>query len=288
MIEKPVINPFYPIMTIFQSIILGIVQGITEFIPISSSGHLVLVPHLLGWKISSEAGFVFVVLMQVATLVAVFAYFWTDIVSITRITIQDLVKKQPTAHPESRLAWLLVVATIPASLLGLIFNGTFEKAFSNPTITSIFLLVTAVLLVIAEQLGKHLRTLSEITWVDAIWGGITQILALFPGISRSGATITGGMTRSLDRPGAARFSFLMSIPIMIAAGLFASFELTQIPHFGDLLPTYAAGFVAAAFTGYLSIRWLLKFLSSRSLYVFAIYCAAFGILNLMITLIRGS
>ena len=274
-------------MNIFQAIILGIVQGLTEFIPISSSGHLVLVPHLLGWEISAEAHFVFDVMVQVATLIAVFAYFWTDIVSITRITFQDLRQKQPTAHPESKLAWLLIVATIPAGLFGLIFNGTLEKAFGSPLITSIFLLVTSVLLVAAEKIGKRSRTSSEINWVDAIWIGISQILALFPGISRSGATITGGMTRNLDRPSAARFSFLMSIPIMIAAGLFASFELTQIPNFADLLPTFAAGFIAAAVTGYLSIRWLLKFLSHRSLYVFAVYCAVFGIFNLVVIWIRG-
>ena len=274
-------------MTILQSIILGIVQGLTEFIPISSSGHLVLVPHLLGWEISPEVGFVFNVLVQVATLVAVFAYFWTDIVTMTRITIQDIIEKQPTAHPESRLAWLLIAATIPASLFGLFFNGTLEKAFDSPFATSIFLLVTAALLVAAEKLGKRSRSLSEITWVDAIWIGISQILALFPGISRSGATITGGMTRDLDRPGSARFSFLMSIPIMIAAGVFASFELTKIPEFTELLPTFAAGFIAAAVTGYLAIRWFLKYLSSRSLYVFAIYCAAFGIFNLLVILIRG-
>jgi undecaprenyl-diphosphatase len=275
-------------MTIFQSIILGIIQGLTEFIPISSSGHIVLVPHLLGWEISPEANFVFGVLVQVAMLVAVFAYFWTDIISITRVTIRDLIKKQPTAHPESRLAWLLVAATIPASLIGLIFNGTFERAFSSPLTTSIFLLVTAALLIAAERLGKRSSTLTEISWVDAVWIGISQVLALFPGVSRSGATIMGGMTRNLDRPSAARFSFLMSIPIMIAAGCFASFELSRVPNFPDLLPAFAAGFVAAAVTGYLSIRWLLKFLNSRSLYVFAIYCAAFGIFNLVIILIRGS
>lgn len=275
-------------MTILQSIILGIVQGLTEFIPISSSGHLVLIPHLLGWEISPEAGFVFNVLVQVATLIAVFAYFWTDIILITRITIQDIIDKQPTAHTESRLAWLLLAATIPASTIGLIFNGTFEKAFGSPISTSFFLLVTAVLLVAAERLGKRSCTITELTWVDAIWIGISQILALFPGISRSGATITVGMTRNLDRPGAARFSFLMSIPIMVAAGIFASAELTQIPDFSDLLPAFASGFIAAAVTGYLSIRWLLKFLSGHSLYVFAIYCTAFGIFNLVMIFVRGS
>lgn len=274
-------------MTIFQAIILGIVQGLTEFIPISSSGHLVLVPHLLGWEIAPEAAFVFDVLVQVATLIAVFAYFWTDIVSITKTTFQDLYQKQPAAHPESRLAWLLIVATIPAGLFGLVFNGTLEKAFGSPMVTSIFLLVTAGLLVAAEKLGKRTRSLDKANWIDAIWIGISQVLALFPGISRSGATITGGMTKDLDRPSAARFSFLMSIPIMIAAGLFASFELSQIPNFADLLPTFATGFIAAAVTGYLSIRWLLKFLSNRSLYVFAIYCAVFGLFNLIVILIRG-
>jgi undecaprenyl-diphosphatase len=274
-------------MTIIQSIILGIIQGLTEFIPISSSGHLVLVKHLFGWDISPETAFVFDVMVQVATLVAVFGYFWVDILSMTKTTLQDLQKKQPMAHPESRLAWLLVLATIPAGLFGFLFNGSLAKAFSSPTVASISLLVTAVLLVAAEKLGNRSRSLDHVNWKDAIWIGCSQILALFPGISRSGATITGAMTRDLDRPSAARFSFLMSIPIMIAAGLFASFKLTTIPNFADLLPSFAVGFIAAAITGYLAIRWLLKFLSSRSLYVFAIYCAIFGFINLILILAQG-
>jgi undecaprenyl-diphosphatase len=274
-------------MTILQAIILGIIQGLTEFIPISSSGHLVLVKYLFGWEISKDAAFVFDIMVQVATLVAVFAYFWTDILTITKTTYHDLLRKKPTAHPESKLAWLLLVATIPAGIFGLIFNGTFEKAFGSPLATSIFLLVTAGLLVAAEKLGKRSRSLTKISWLDAIWIGVTQILALFPGISRSGATITGGMTRDLDRPSAARFSFLMSIPIMILAGFFASFQLSQIHDWGNLLPSFAAGFIAAAITGYLAIRWLLKFLSHRSLYGFAIYCIVFGLFNLVIILIRG-
>ena len=200
---------------------------------------------------------------------------------------QEALTKKPTAHPESKLAWLLLIATIPAGLFGLIFNGTLEKAFGSPAATSVFLLVTALLLVVPERFGHRTRTIKDLTWVDAIWIGITQILALFPGISRSGATITGGMTRDLDRPSAARFSFLMSIPIMVSAGLFASFELSKIPDFAELLPVFAVGFIAAAITGYLAIRWLLQFLSSRSLYVFAAYCGIFGLFNLILILLRA-
>jgi undecaprenyl-diphosphatase len=273
-------------MSFLQAILLGIVQGLTEFLPISSSGHLVLIPHLLGWEIPAQDAFIFDVLVQVATLIAVFAYFWSDIVAITRVTLQDLIRKQPAAHPESRLAWLLLLATIPASLIGLLFNSAVEQAFSSPAIISIFLLVTAALLVAAERIGKRSRLLENIHWIDAVWMGIFQVLALFPGVSRSGATITGGMLRDLDRPSAARFSFLMSIPIMLAAGLFAVIELFKIPHFAELLPTFSVGFVVAAVVGYLSIRWLLKFLSQRSLYPFAIYCVGFSLLNLIVLWVR--
>jgi len=274
-------------MTFIQAIILGIVQGLTEFLPISSSGHLVLIPHLFGWEIPAQDAFIFDVLVQVATLIAVFAYFWTDIILISRLTFQDLIQKRPSAHPESRLAWLLVLATIPAAIIGLLFNGAFEQAFGSPQIVSIFLLITAALLVAAERIGKRQRALDKIDWMDAIWIGIFQILALFPGISRSGATITGGMVRDFDRPSSARFSFLMSIPIMVAAGLFAVVELFRTPHFMELLPTFIAGFVVAAVVGYLSIRWLLNFLNQKSLYIFAIYCTIFGLLNLLVALLEG-
>ena len=274
-------------MTIIQSIILGIVQGLTEFLPISSSGHLVLIPHLLGWEIPPQDAFIFDVLVQVATLIAVFAYFWTDIISIMRVSFKDLVNRQPVAHPESRLAWLLFLATLPASIVGFIFSDAFKEAFDSPEIVSIFLMITAVLLVAAEKIGKRQRDLENLTWPDAIWIGIFQVLALFPGISRSGATITGAMMRDIDRPSAARFSFLMSIPIMVAAGSFAIAELFQISHFAELLPTFAVGFIVAAVVGYLSIRWLIKFLSHRSLIIFAIYCAAFGFLNLLIVLLQS-
>lgn len=274
-------------MTLFQSILLGIVQGITEFLPISSSGHLVLVPHLLGWELDPQAVFVFDVLVQVATLVAVFAYFWSDLVAIGRAFLAGLWQRAPFDDPESRLGWLILLATIPAGLAGLFLKDALESALNSPLVTALFLFVTAGLLVIAEQLGKREHKAEQLSWLDALIIGVFQILALFPGVSRSGATITGGMLRRLDRPSAARFSFLMSIPIMLAAGLLATLDLLQIPNLSAVLPTFLAGFLAAAVTGYLSIRWLLGYLSHRSLYGFALYCAGFGLLNVIVLLVRG-
>jgi undecaprenyl-diphosphatase len=272
-------------MTIIQAIILGIVQGATEFIPISSSGHLVLTPFYLHWQIPNEDAFIFNLLVQGATLVAVFIYFWEDICSITKATILGILDRNPLADPQARLGWFLILATIPAGLVGLFFNGFFENAFGSPLATGFFLLGTAFLLSVSERIGKRSNSLENITWQDALWIGVFQILALFPGISRSGATITGGMTRNLDRYSAARFSFLMSVPVLLATGVLAIFKLSQLEHTNTLLPTYIIGFVTATVVGYLSIRWLLGFLSRHPLYVFAIYCALVGTITILRILI---
>lgn len=267
-------------MTIFQSIILGIIQGITEFLPISSSGHLVLAPYYFGWEIPSDQNFVFNVLVQVATLLAVFVYFRNDLANITRSFIQGIIQRQPFIDPHSQMGWYLIVASIPAGIAGLLFKDTFEQAFNSPTATAFFLLFTAILLLMAEQLGKRAQKIEHITWKDALLIGCFQLLALFPGVSRSGSTITGGMIRHLDRPTAARFSFLMSIPIMIVAGAYSLFDLFSIPYLLDFLPPLIAGFFTASFVGYIAIRWLLSFLAKRPLYVFAAYVAGIGLLTL--------
>ena len=264
-------------MTLIQSIILGIVQGATEFIPVSSSGHLVLVPYIFGWEIPAQEAFIFDILVQVATLAAVFAYFWNDLISIATATLQGILKRKPFQEQNSRLGWYLVLATIPAGIAALLFKDTLEEAFSNPKWAAFFLLGTAIMLIIAEQFKKRTRQFEEIAWLDALWIGLFQVLALFPGVSRSGATITGGMSRKLKRPAAARFSFLMSVPIMLAAGLLATLDLLQAPHLFTNFPVYLAGFFTAGIVGYLSIRWLLRYLSNRSLYIFAIYCALLGL-----------
>lgn len=267
-------------MTLLQSILLGIVQGLTEFLPISSSGHLVIVPHLLNWNIPSRDAFIFNVLVQVATLLGVFAYFWNDLMVITRGFVLAFWRKQPFSDPDARQGWYLILATIPAAVLGLALKDAVETAFSSPVATAFFLLGTALLLLIAERVGKRNRGLEQLTWRIALWIGFFQVLALFPGLSRSGATIAGGMIQDLKRPAAARFSFLMSIPIMLLAGLVASMDLLRTPNLPTLLPAFIPGFLTAAVTGYLAIRWLLGYLTRRPLTAFAIYCLIAGLITL--------
>lgn len=271
-------------MTIIQSIILGIVQGLTEFLPISSSGHLVLFPYLLNWDIPAHDAFIFNILVQVATLIAVIAYFWNDLLSIGRSMISGVKNRSLFANPESRMGWFILLATLPAGVLGLALKDIVERAFASLTATAVALLLTAALLVIAEKIGRRDRSLENVTWKDAIWIGFFQVFAIFPGVSRSGATISGGMTRDLKRPAAARFSFLMSIPIMLAAGLVASIDLINIPNLATLLPIYIPGFISAVVVGYLAIRWLIGYLSKHSLYIFAIYCAFVGLISLGLSL----
>jgi undecaprenyl-diphosphatase len=268
-------------MTIFQSILLGIIQGITEFLPISSSGHLVIVPYLLGWEFAEENMFTFNVLVQVATLIAVFAYFWGDLLTIARAYLQGLVRRQPFADIHSRLGWYMILATIPAGLMGLIFKEKIESAFTNVALTAGFLLVTAGLLILGERVGRGFLKLEDMEWKKALFMGLFQVLALFPGVSRSGSTITAGIMGHLERPAAARFSFLMSIPIMLLAGIDALFDLVRIPNLGEVLPVFIPGFIAAALTGYLAIRWLLRYLVGHSLYIFAAYCTFLGLVTLL-------
>jgi undecaprenyl-diphosphatase len=268
-------------MTVIQSIFLGIVQGLTEFLPISSSGHLVAVPFLLRWDIPPNEAFVFDVLVQVATLIAVLAFFWKDYYVILRGMIRGIRRRQLFETQPARLGWYLLLSTVPATIAGILLKNVVEKAFANPMMTAFALFGTAILLIIAERVGKRQRILESVTWSDALISGFYQILALFPGLSRSGSTIAGGMTRDLDRPAAARFSFLMAVPIMLAAGIIATLDLMAIPNLGTILPVFIPGFIAAAVVGYLAIGWLLSFLTRYSLYFFAAYCAVVGLIVLL-------
>ena len=269
-------------MTLIQSIILGIVQGLTEFLPISSSAHLVLIPHLLGWSLPEAQVFPFDVLVQLGTLVAVILYFWSDLWKILKAFFQGLVARKPFEDPNARMGWYLILASIPAGFSGILLKDKVEAAFNDPNATAYFLFGTAALLILAEMLGKRTRSLTGMKWFDALWMGLFQAMSIFPGISRSGSTIAGGMTRNLDRPSAARFSFLMSIPVMLGAGLVSITDVIKMPDLGSFLPILLVGFVAALLVGYLSIHWLLSFLNKRSFYLFAAYCVLLGAVALIV------
>jgi undecaprenyl-diphosphatase len=271
-------------MSLFQAIVLGIVQGLTEFIPISSSAHLVLVPWILGWEFEPEPAFIFNVLVQLGTLAGVIAYFRRDLVSLVRAAMRGLASGRPLADPVSRLAWLIALASLPAAAAGVLIKDLVESAFGSPVAVCAFLVVTAALLWVGERIGQRQRLLDALTPLDAIWVGIGQAFALFPGISRSGATITAGLLRHLRRPDAARLSFLMSVPVMLGAGAIALLDLASIPTSSSLLPPLAAGFASAAVVGYFSIHWLLGYLARRPLGPFALYCFLVGVAGLLLNL----
>ncbi len=273
-------------MSFFQSLILGVVQGLTEFIPVSSTAHLILVPWLLGWKVDAKVAFVFDVLLQLGTVAAVITYFWKDLAEIVRAVIAGLLERRPFATEKAKLGWLIALATVPAVVIGLLFKPFFERLHQQPLAVAAILAVAAALIFGTERLGRRSRGLDSITWSDALVIGASQSLALLPGVSRSAATICGGMLRHLERPSAARFSFLMSIPILIAAAVLAVKDLIELPGFTSYLPSLAAGFAASAVVGFASIHWLLSFLARHPMNLFAWYRLAFGALCFLTYAVR--
>jgi len=276
-------------MTFIQSIILGIVQGLTEFIPVSSTAHLLIVERLMGLNSPDlqASVFIFDVLVQLGTLLALIIYFWSDLLAIIRAVLTALVHRHPFGDPQARLGWYLLLASIPALVAGVLLKGLVEKLFSVPALeAAIRLLMTAILLVIAERFGKRTRQIESVDWKDALWVGLAQVLSVFPGASRSGSTISGGMTRHLDRPSAARFAFLLAVPVMLAAGAYETLDLFKNPQMvTSILPQIIIGFIIAAIVGYFAIRWLLNYLTHRPLYDFAIYCTALGLITLVYYLV---
>jgi undecaprenyl-diphosphatase len=271
-------------MTIFQSFLLGIIQGLTEFIPVSSTAHLLISQYLLGIP-ASDAMFAFLVLVQLGTIASLIVFFWKDLLTIVVDTLKNLsgLRNFTSLPQNAKLGWYIVIATIPALLAGVLFKPLVEALFKTPLIeAAIRLFAAAVLLALAEYFGKRTRQLNSLTWLDALFVGVMQIIAVFPGASRSGTTISAGIFRGFDRPSAARFAFLMSVPVMLAAGAYESLDLLKMPNLGQFLPLLAVGFVTAALVGWFAIKWLLNYLGKHSLYVFAIYCAVVGAILLIV------
>lgn len=266
-------------MTNTQALILGVVQGLTEYLPVSSSAHLVLVPHFFGWELSGKESFVFDVLVQLGTLVGVLLYFMRPIQEVGISVIKGLIMRKPLHNQAARLGWLVALATVPAGILGLSFKSQLAHYFSSPLAACYFLMVTGLILIAAEWLTQTLDK-SYPTRTDAVLIGLAQGFALFPGVSRSGSTIAAGMARGLSRADAARFSFLMSVPVMIGASLVAMLELMgDIQLMSTMWVPLLLGFMSACLTGYLVIRWFMNYLSTRRLYIFASYCLSLGLLG---------
>jgi undecaprenyl-diphosphatase len=267
-------------VTLFQAFVLGAVQGLTEFLPVSSSGHLFLVRYLLEWP---EPGLAFDVALHVGTLVAVLWYFQREWIALAAAAMR-LVRQRQARTPEERRVLFLIVATIPAGLGGLLLADLAETVFRHPRITAIALIALGLLLWIVDRLAPRIRTLDTMRWQDALAIGVAQIVALVPGVSRSGATMTAGRALGFDRQTAAVFSFLMSMPIIVAA------LLKEAPHAldsGEAIAPILVGIIASMVSGWVAIAVLLRFLSHRSYGVFAVYRVALGLLVLWTLHARG-
>ena len=269
-------------MDIIRAIVLGLVQGATEFIPVSSSGHLVLVPWVLGWD---PPGLLFDTLVHWGTLVAVLAYFWRDWRRLITAWLRGLAHRD-WRDPDARVMWFLLVGTLPAVILGYLLEGYFESLFGRPVWVSAFLLVTGALLVLAETLGQHTRRVQDMRWYDALVIGLAQAAAIAPGISRSGATMAVGLLRGLKRPEAARFSFLLATPIIFGAGLLQLVHAVSRPQPALQALPLLVGFLVAAASGYLCIWLLLRYLQKGRLFLFALYCVWVGTSCLLIAWLR--
>jgi undecaprenyl-diphosphatase len=268
-------------MNLFQALFLGLLQGATEFLPVSSSGHLVLVPWLLRWD---SPGLAFDAVVHWGTALAVIACFWRDWVTLIRAAFRR--RGDPCGRP-ANLAWLILLGTLPAMFAGWLLGDFFEGMFARPVAAAALLLVTAALLTASERFGRHARDLDTLTWSDALLVGFAQALAIFPGLSRSGATIAAALARGLKREPAARFSFLLATPVILGAGLLKVVDLAQVGDLAAQFPALVVGFLAAALIGFGCIRFLLRYLQRHRLYPFAIYCAVMGLACLFAALVRG-
>lgn len=276
-------------MDVIQAIIIGTVQGLTEFLPVSSSAHLVLVPEVLG----VQGSLAFDTVLHVGTLAAVFTYFWNDIVHMVRAFLSSIgdiplgnFREGIREDRFKRLAWMVIIGTVPAGLAGVLFKDFFEALFSSTVAVGFFLIVTGLLLWGSERVSRGVSeklSIEKLGVRNSLIIGCAQALAIAPGISRSGATISAGLFLGFERELVARYSFLLSIPAILGAALV---QVKDISVGFDLLgASMIAGFLAAAVSGYAAIKFFLKLIKERDLNVFAYYCWALGIITLAVFLL---
>jgi len=257
----------------FQALVLGLVQGLTEFLPISSTAHLRVVPHFLGW---GDPGTAFSAVIQLGTLIAVFAYFATDIKDLITAALQGLRCRDLNHSPPCRMAWSIVPGTLPIAILGLSFKDFIETEARGLTLIASSLILLALFLVLAERLGRRERSMYELGFWQIQLIGLCQALALIPGCSRSGSTIMGGLFIGLKREDAARFSFLLGLPAIGASGLLEFIDLLEAGLNTAEMLSLGLGILSAAISGYLSIGFLLRFLQRHGTDSFSVYRILLG------------
>ncbi|HEX2182631.1 MAG TPA: undecaprenyl-diphosphatase UppP [Rubrobacteraceae bacterium] len=266
-----------------EAILLGVVQGLTEFLPVSSSGHLLLGQYFLGLD-QDRFGLPFDVALHLGTLVAVVSFFWRDLLRMAGAFVRSLSPGgRNLADPDQRLAYLILASTVPAALIGFTLEGFFEETVRSPWVVVFNLVAVGILFIVGEAVGTKTRRADKLRFAEAVGIGLAQAAALVPGVSRSGATITLGLFLGLRREEAARFSFLMSVPIIAGAG---SLQLAEVASQGmdsSQALMFAAGFVSSAVVGYLAIRFFLRFVVHHSLRAFAYY--RFGLAAVVATLL---
>jgi undecaprenyl-diphosphatase len=267
-------------VNLFQAIILGIVQGLTEFLPISSTAHLRIVPALAGWHFyhhtTNDPGARFTAVVQLGTTAAIVLYFWRELLHVTVAWFRGLVDKSVRGTLEYRFGWYLILATIPVSVFGLIFSDQITTGARNLWLIASTLIALALVLWGAEKVGRRERHEEDLNATDAAFVGTAQALALIPGASRSGTTITAGLFRGLTREAAARFSFLLSIPAVVLSGAYEAVNPGKGGHAGAGLTGVALVF--AFVVGLASIHWLMRWLSNHSTFIFVYYRIALGVL----------
>jgi undecaprenyl-diphosphatase len=265
-------------MDAFQAIVLGIVQGLTEFLPISSSGHLRIVPAFFGWE---DPGAAFTAVIQLGTMAAVLLYFRADLLRIAVAWFRSLRDPAMRSDLDARMGWYIGLGTIPIAIFGFVFSDQIESGARDLYLIGTTLIVFGLVLLAADRTARQTRGLPDLTQRDGIFIGFAQALALVPGVSRSGATITGGLLLGFDRESAARYSFLLSVPAVVLSGLF---ELRKIGESGGAgaVPTVIATLLAFV-VGYASIAFLLRWLTSHSLTVFVVYRVVLGALVIALT-----
>jgi undecaprenyl-diphosphatase len=274
-------------MTLLQAIVLGVVQGLTEFLPISSTAHLRIIPALFGWhfhygnKSTNDPGAPFTAVIQLGTSAAIVIYFWRELLHVTVAWVRGLYDRSVRTSLEYRLGWYLILATVPVGVIGLVFNNQIETGARNLWLIATALIALAVLLAAAERYGRRERDEEELTVRDAVVVGSAQALSLIPGSSRSGTTITAGLFRGLTREAAARFSFLLSVPAVVLSGGYEAVNHAKDKN-GPGGGLTGVALVFAFIVGLASIAWLMRWLSDHSTFIFIYYRIALGVLIIVL------